>query len=292
MNVLEYTKNVKTFKEADIKSALLNITVSNNDLRDNIQRIVNELDLSKEIGEWVITKGITKYLASKGLNGKSFVQDILAASATIDKLVPELTKVVTGFKEQVWDGKLINLRQANLLNLIEHLNFWLSYTRTVFEVLVSIHGTRQDPMSTLDKADTRWINGTEQFYRLFFAELLEGANSIIVGLGNVPEVEVSQTTLDVLEATESESTSDLLKQGFGIHLVNPVFWVGMLWKDINLKRIDQMRRKNEMFAMKITQAINLKNGSDDPKLDHRIEVYQNEIIKNQAAIERIEASYA
>lgn len=292
MNVLEYTKNVKTFKEADIKSALLNITVANNDLQANVQRIANELDLAKEAQEWAITKGLNKYLQTRGLGGRSFAQDTLAACATIDKLVPQLTKIVGEFKEQVWDGKLINLRQANLLNVIEHLNFWLGYTRTVYEVLVTIQAQRQDPSAILDKADTRWINGTEQFYRLFFAELLQGSNVIIAGLNAVPGIEVTQTAIDVLEATESTATSDLLKQGFGIHLVNPMFWVGLAWKNINLQRIEQMRRKNEMFAMKISQAINLKNGNEDPKLEHRIEVYQNEIIKNQAAIEKIEASYA
>ena len=35
----------------------------------------------------------------------------------------------------------------------------------------------------------------------------------------------------------------------------------------------------------------LKQGNDDPQLDRRIEVYQDAIIKNEAAIARIEASY-
>jgi len=44
--------------------------------------------------------------------------------------------------------------------------------------------------------------------------------------------------------------------------------------------------------MKISQAINKRNGSPDPDLDRRIEIYQDKIIKNDHSISEIEAQYA
>lgn len=292
MDALSYTAKVKTFKQSEICESLMNLTVANNDLQANIQRIVNELDLSNQMDHWVITKGTEKALKSAGVFHKSFSNTVLNACATIAALVPALLIEVKSFKEELWDGKLINLRQANLLNLIEYLSFWIDYTRMVYDVLITMNNRSVEVGAILDKVDLRWINGTEQFYRTFFIELLRGSKTILANLRDIPEVSVDETSLDVLEGTAGPGKIDLLQQGFGIHLANPIFWVGLLWKNINLMRIEQMRRKNETFAMKISQAINQKNGGSDPQLEYRIEVYQDEIIKNQAAIEKIENSYA
>lgn len=292
MDALSYSAKVKTFKQSEICESLMNLTVANNDLQANIQRIVNELDLSQQMDHWVITKGTEKALKSSGAFHKSFSNTVLNACATIASLIPSLLIEVKSFKEELWDGKLLNLRQANLLNLIEYLSFWIDYTRMVYDVLVTMSNKDVDVSGILDKVDLRWINGTEGFYRSFFIELLSGSKAILANLRDIPEINIDPTSLDVLESTSGAGKIDLLKQGFGIHLANPIFWVGLLWNKINLMRIEQMRRKNEMFAMKISQAINLKNGGEDPQLEHRIEVYQNEIIKNSAAIEKIENSYA
>lgn len=292
MDALTYSRGVKTFKQTEICESLLNLTVANNDLQANIQRIVNELDLSRQIDQWVVTKGTDKFLRTVTGSNRGFTEFVLGACATIQSLLPALLTEVKSFNEAVWDGKLINLRQANLLNLIEYLTYWIDYTRMVYDVLITMVNKDTDPGHILDKVDLRWINGTEQFYRRFFSDLLKGSKSILADLREIPEVEVSEVSLGILEGSNGSNSVDLLQQGFGIHLANPIFWVGLLWSKINIMRIEQMRRKNETFAMKISQAINLKNGGEDPQLEHRIEVYQNEIIKNQAAIERIEKSYA
>lgn len=292
MDALTYSRGVKTFRKAELLASLLNITVSCNDLESNIQRITNDLDLTRQADSWVITKGLQKFLASRGMGNAPLPSLVAAGCASINTLIPRLEKMIKDYREDIWDGKLINLRQVNILNMIEHLNFWLDYTRMVFDVLVTMNNKNSDPGSILDKVDMRWINGTEAFYREFFAELLKGSRAVIANLEAVPEVPVSESSLSILEATEGKGAVDAVNQGFGIHLITPMFWVGMLWKTINLRRIEQMRRKNEIFAMKISQAINLKGGGEDAILEHRIEVYQNEIIKNQHAIESIEESYA
>lgn len=293
MNAVEYSAGVQTFKQEDIISSLLNITVAATDLEANIARIRNSnVDLSAVAGHWIITKGLEKALRANGVSMSDLPETITAGLSCIQALVPEVIKLIKGFNEKIWDGKLINLKQVNILNLIEHLTFWIKYVRMIFDVLLTMNNKDVQADQYLSKYDTRWINGTELFFRTLTVELLKGSRGILLRLNAVPEVEVSQTSLDVLESMEGDAKVDLLKQGFGVHMVNPVFWFHLAWAKINIMRIENMRRDNELFAMKISQAINKKGGGEDPQLERQIEIYQDEIIKNTVAIEQIEKKYA
>lgn len=293
MNVIEYAQGVKTFKEGEILESLLNIQVATQDIKGNLERLRNSnLLLMVESERWIVTKAVVKHLRARGVQMDSFVDYALAQTNVIALLLPDLQKLVKGYNEKIWSGHTLTVRQLNILNVIEHLNFWIKYTRMAFDVLLTNHLKGTAPEGYLDRVDLRWINGTEMFYRTFSADLLGGSRAILTNLNNVPDVEASQNSLDVLESMEGNQSVDALKQGFGVHLVNPIFWVSLLWSKINIMRIEKMRRENELFAMKVSQAVNKQNGGDDPQLERQIEIYQDEIIKNQHAIERIEASYA
>lgn len=293
MNAVEYSAGVQTFKQEDIISSLLNITVAATDLEANISRIKNsDIDLTSATNHWVITQGLTKFLRNNGVAMADLPETMSAALACVQTLVPEVIKLIKGYNEKIWDGKLITLKQANILNLIEHLTFWIKYVRMVFDVLLTMNNKGVAADQYLSKYDTRWINGTELFFRQLTVELLKGSRGMLARLAAVPDVEVSQNSMDVLESMEGGAKVDLLKQGFGVHMVNPIFWFHLAWAKINIMRIENMRRDNELFAMKISQAINKKGGSEDPQLERQIEIYQDEIIKNTVAIEQIEKKYA
>lgn len=294
MDAIEYSAGVETFKDTEIISSLLNLSVAATDLEANISRILNsDLDLSSVANQWIITKGLGKFLRDNGLPVNNLSQTLLVGVAAIQALVPDVTKLVKGYNEKIWSGKLITLKQANILNLIEHLSFWIKFTRMIFDVLLTMNNKDIHAEQYLSKYDTRWVNGTDRFYRQLTAELLKGSKSVLARLNEVPDIEMTPTTLDVLESTEGVGKVDLLKQGFGVHLVNPIFWYHLTWSKINIMRIENMRRDNELFAMKINQAINKKSGNgEDPQIERQIEIYQNEIIKNTVAIEQIEKKYA
>ena len=293
MDAIEYSAGVQTFKEGDIISSLLNITVAATDLESNLARIRNSgVDLSAVSGQWIITKGLDKFLRAQGLAMDDLPQTISTGLSSIQALIPEVTKLIRGYNEKIWDGKMLTLKQVNILNLIEHLTFWIKYVRMIFDVLLTMNNKDLQPDQYLTKYDTRWINGTELFFRQLTVELLKGSRVMLARLNAMADVEVSQNSLDVLETMEGGAKVDLLKQGFGVHMVNPIFWFHLAWSKINIMRIEQMRRDNELFAMKISQAINKKGGNDDPRLEREIEIYQDEIIKNTLAIEQIEKKYA
>lgn len=294
MDILSYVKGVKTFKKRELVDQLTALGVIANDLSSNITRMeVNKIDLSHEINQWAITKAVSRELDNIGYRGVGFQHAVKTGLDNVQALVLALSKVVQSHKDETWSGKLLDLRQANLLNLIEHMSHWVKYTGLTYDVLLTMkNGGTKDPEKLLAKTDTRFINQTLEFYKGTTAMLLKGSRVILDGLMAIPEVEVSETSIAVMEATEEAGKSQLLKQGFGIHQINPVFWYQLNKMNLNLARIDKARRDNEIFAMKITQAVNQKNGVDDADLENQIEIYQDEIIKNVALIESIENQYA
>ena len=293
MDILSYSSNVKTFSKNDVLNILLSLEVGASDMIGALESIKNnKLDLEHQVSSWVVTAGIRKHLEKQGFRVTEFVDNALFCANAVKAIVADLIKTAKEYRDNVWDGKLLTLKQVNLLNLAEYCGFWLRYTRTVFDVLVTMVSTNTEPSKYLSQLDFRWVNSTELFYRQFTSDLMKGSRHLVTELNKIQDVEVTQSALDVLEVTEGLSSVDLLKKGFGVHLVNPVFWVALGKSKIQIFRIDQMRRQNEQFAMKISQAVNRRNGSNDPQLDNEIEIYQNAIIKNDYLISEIEKDYA
>jgi hypothetical protein len=293
MDIFSYIGKVKAVKKNEILSAILNIKVAGDDLKAGLENLQsNDIDLSDQIEHWVITKSLKKAVTAQGFGGADLVGVSKHGLGAIDALTTELTKAVNSYKESLWDGHTMTVKQANLLNVIEYLNFWLRYTRMVYDVLLTMNNQKVDPTRYLNGVDLRWINGTASFYNNFTIDLLRGAATIMKNMNDLPDIEVTQTSLDVMESTGGKGKVDLLQKGFGIHLVNPLFWLGVGISKLQGVRIERMRRDNEYFAMKISQAINKRNGTNDPELDRRIEIYQDKIIRNDHTISEIEADYA
>ena len=293
MDIFSYVGKVKAVKKNEILATIINVKVAGDDLKASLENLQsNNIDLSDQIEHWAITRSLKKSITGAGFNARDLVGVSMHNLGAIDALTTELTKAVNSYKESLWDGKLMTVKQANLLNVIEFLNFWLRYTRMVYDVLLTMNNQKVDPARYLQPIDLKFINGTASFYTNFTIDLLRGAAMIMKNMNDLPDIEITQTSLDVMESTGGKTQVDLLNKGFGIHLVNPVFWWGLGWSKIQGLRIEKMRRDNEYFAMKISQAINLRNGTNDPELDRRIEIYQDKIIRHDNTISEIEADYA
>lgn len=294
MDILSYTGKVKTFNEGELHTFMAGITVTTNDLLANIENLkANNLagEFDKAAESWHLTKGIHKYISDKGFRGSSLLADFEFGLAAIKHVMPGLEKMVRGYNTKVWDGKLVTLRQSNILNLLEYINYWLEYTSKVFDVCLTIHLNKTDPGKYLSVHDQKWMQGTADFYKHFTVELMKGGRILLQTLEKIQDVEVSEVSLGVLEATTGKGTTDMVGKGFGIHNLNPMFWIGLGMKNINLMRIDNMRARNQQHAMKISQAINRRDGTNDPQIDREIEIYQEKIIKNEHAIESIIKDY-
>lgn len=294
MDILSYTGKVKTFSDSELHTHLAAITVGINDLLANIDQIkANNFlgQFDEASNSWVLTKSILKHLQDKGFRGSSLLSDIEFGLSAMKMVVPGIEKMVRSYNTKIWDGKLVTLRQANILNVVEYINFWVEYTNKIVDVCLTMILNKVDPNKYLSVHDQKWMTGTQDFYKHFTTELLKGSKVLLTTLDKVPDVEVSEVSLDVLESTAGKGTTDLVGKGFGIHNLNPAFWIGLGIKNLNLTRIDNMRAKNQQHAMKISQAINRRDGSNDPQIDREIEIYQEKIIRNENTIEHIIRSY-
>lgn len=295
MNITDFSKRVKTFKKKDIVSSLQTIQVGARDLSDNLTRMAAVVDIATASEQWVLTKGIAQRARKAGVIPSSYVlQDLLEFNAlTVYKLSDFLIKEVNKY-DSIWDGKLLTVRQANILNMIEYLSFWVDYTNGVLEVLITLSTDKGvNPESVVTKDFYRWLSGTSPFYASFNIQLASGSKEIEKAINQLPETDVDENTIAVLQESTGLRDMSVVKteHGFGIHSINPIFWSSVLWSKVQLVRIDRMRASNEILAMKINQAINRKNGVNDAALDKQIEVYQDAIIKHTAKIKDIEAAY-
>lgn len=294
MDILSYTGKVKTFSEGELHTHLAATTVGINDLLANIDQIkannfVKPFD--EATNSWVLSKSILKHIQEKGFRSTSLLDDLEFGLSAMKVLIPGIEKMIRGYNTKIWDGKLVTLRQANMLNLVEYIDFWVEYTNKIIDVCLTIVLNKVDPQKYLSVHDQKWMAGTQDFYKHFTIELMKGSNALLKTLDKVPDVEVTDVSLDVLESTAGKGVTDLVGKGFGIHNLYPGFWIGLGIKNLNLARIDNMRAKNQQHAMKISQAINRRDGTNDPQIDREIEIYQQKIIRNEHAIEEIIKSY-
>jgi len=291
MKITDYVSNVQTFKKTELSQLITVLQVSASDLLGNLERMhANKIDLSTPIAQWAITKSIVTGLNNNGFRGISFEKAVESALATVVDLTAALEKLISKDKDSIWDGKLINLRQANILMSIEQIDQWLKYTTLVYNVLISLSNkANQHVDNTANKLDLRFLNQTLEYYKGTLLWLLKGSRAIIADLNAIAEVEVTEGSMSVMEGSGMRTT--LASQELGVHNFNPKYWWKLNRMKSHVAEIEQIRLNNEHFAMKISQAVNLKNGTNDADLDERIEDYQDRILKGTVRIAEIDNMY-
>jgi hypothetical protein len=291
MKITDYVSNVQTFKKSELSQLVTVLQVTASDLLGNLERMrANKINLDTQIGQWAITKSIVTGLNNNGYRGISFDKAVEAALNTVVDLSAALDKLISKDKDNVWDGKLINLRQANILMSIEQIDQWLKYTTLVYNVLISLNNkANQHVDSTASKLDLRFLTQTLEYYKGTLLWLLKGSKAITADLNNIAEVEISEASMGVMEGSGMKTL--LASQSLGIHNFNPKYWWKLNRMKNHVEEIEQIRLNNEHFAMKISQAVNLKNGTNDAALEDRIEDYQDRILKGTARIAEIDNMY-
>lgn len=295
MKLTDYASKVKTFKESAILAQLQVTEIGLADLKDNVAKIRAVTPTIGESAErWATTRSILNTARKSGVLGHNadFLSLVTNGAVAGESIIKELTPRIRKYKQEIWDGKILTIRQANILNVIDYLAFWVNYSNTVLSVLLTQNNMGAAPDNSMTKADLRWVNGTREFYADFNVELGRGSRDIMKRLDDTPDVDADEATVDVVESTHGAGKVNLVKRGFGIHNFNPLFWIDVVKSKVNIYRIEQMRDQNMILAMKISQAANKKTGVSDANLDRQIEVYQDRIILNQNKIEDIEAQYA
>lgn len=289
VNLEEYTNRVKNLKISDVKQELLSVVVRGENLIANLSLAkANDININEFFKEYYVTKRLVKDANNAGFRNIDAGQ-IIVFGAQASKHIAETInkKYLTG--NNTWDKSNVTVKQIAILNLLEHLNFFLKYSELLLDVAITNKSSALEPDKYLNKHDNNFLLNSLNDYSAQAVKLLGGSKAILKDIDEQPDIEVSDIDVEMLEATASPG---LTVKNLGVHSLNPMYWISSMIANRRLKVIENARKKNEQFAMKITQAINKRNGEEDPELERLIEVYQNEIIKNEALIAEIEAKYA
>jgi|AGFS01.1.fsa_nt_gi hypothetical protein len=294
-DIREYASSVKNVSRKNILTLISTVDVSAHDLIDNVNRLESEgLTLVSESAGWAVTKSIANNVAKATPNFNASTPTLTTmkmVAEVVTNLTAYLKKEVSAYKDELWAGETMSVRQVYLLSTIEQLDFWARYSSKLLDVLLSMSvksGFVVDKYLT--KNELMFLNGSALYYSNITVSLLKGKTALIKEIDAIPELDADdENSMDIMLGMGGKKPE--LARGFGIHYLNPKYWYDSLMREIDLMRIRSAQEHNEFLAMKINQAINQKNGTNDASLDHRIEVYREKIVKNTGTINKIVESY-
>lgn len=288
MQLVQYSGGVKTFNKADILKEI-NTQRGFQESVHNTLRLAhsNNIDLDKQAEAWAVTKSIM----DKSWKKYHFQNDLVDSLSIIvprwKLILDAVEKVIRGESDNVISGQTLTIRQANCLMVLDYSNFYCTYATQMLEVLLTLASGKTAP-----KADLEFLNNTREMFIDIFVMVYDRDDEIIKKILNGQDVEVDQTAIDVLSKGKGESAVvAMASRDASVHQFLPMYWFKTLRAEYDLSRIRSLRESSELSAMKIEQISNRMNGQVDPKLERQIEIHQNNIIKNRAKIESIEARY-
>lgn len=293
MDLVKYAKGVKSFNKSEILESILlqqgmlnsltgMLTVGKN----------NEVSLESFADRWALTKGILRDINRRGsvFTVEGILDQGITASAFLLKKVEEYAKTLNDGV----DGRTLTVKQANMLSIIDMINFWTSYSIEMLSALTNMAYEAKDPEKSkyTEPEDLRFLNKTWSYYADLSHILCTEAQSVSRNFTRLSEVPVDETALDVLARNKGvQSVKAVPVRDFGVHQILPMFWYGKAKKEFDLRRIKSLTKTIEQHSMKLEQLMNRRGGAEDPKLDRQIEIYQNAIIKAKAAIEELDGRY-
>ncbi len=294
MELIDYAKNIKTFKQSEVISSIQNQLAFINGIQDTLDLVKsNNIDLSRSLDNWAVTNQITKEIHRVLSPSMSYWELIKHNFGVIQTVLNFILNEISTDKTKLYDGNSITIKQANYFNIIEMASFWVKYTNLVIDILLSMENKEQKDATpaVVSKTDLAFVNKTRAYYSDLCIQFAEAPNTIIGHLKKMPDVPASENNIDVLMSSKGIDSVRAMR-GIAIHLLTPMFWIKELKMEWDIKSIKSYHEDNQYNAMKIEQLNNKRNGKIDTTLDFQISKYQDKIQKNRYEIEKIEARYA
>lgn len=293
-DVVAYARSVKNIEKKNVITLLNVVDVGAKNIIDNINILdANQITLELEAKSWAVMKSINVNI-SRSLPYSADTPPLTLLSTVANVIISlhdKLLKNINNEKSTIWSGADLTVKQTYILSTIEQLDFWIKYTNKILDCLLTMSNETEFKIDRyLTKNEMTFLNGSSSLFANISISLMKGSNLLIKELESIPTLSADdEVSAEILEGLGDKRPE--LHRGFGVHLLNPKYWYDTAVKELSLWRIRDLQDNNEYLTMKIAQAINLKNGSNDAGLDYRIEKYRNKIIKNSATINGIVESY-
>lgn len=286
---------IKDYSKADLLLAIDRELSHVEGFKDSMKLIKEILGgyntLSSYIDHNAVLKGIQSRVKSKIGNNFDLLASVELAVNNVTATLPELRKMVVASNTKTYDTETITFKERGILDTVSAINFFNRYTNMVLDLLLTqAYDEKADIKSLLTKVDFAFFNDTATYYTTLLTRFSEGYRVVVEAINVLSDEQLDELSEGIIaEAEGKEAVS--VRQGLAPHQLNPVFWV-RLWKmRRDVKTIQVTQEQIELMAMKIARLNNKRSGVEDPALDHRIETYENEILKKRAKIEQIMGKY-
>lgn len=159
-NLEEYANRVKNLKTSDVKQEFLGVIVRSESISASFNLIkANDLSVDGFLNNYYVTQRLVKDAEKEGFRDMKALVIIAYGALTAKHLATEINKkYLSGNK--TWDKSNVTVKQVAILNLGEHLNFFLNYSELVLDVAITNTSSGLEPGKYLNKHDTNFLTNS------------------------------------------------------------------------------------------------------------------------------------
>lgn len=292
MDFKSYLKVLKPlFKRSGVAQALdSTVDEINNTLLPYYSSTVDLLATGKSF----IWKSADRNLRSvNGLRSGSWVETVKFALGNILVLVPEIQKRITKNVDNDVAASGLSFKEANLVRLVDSLNFYTNYARTLLRAVVIAEQYGDNGLKKFfTPADIEWISGGLRGFALATEMLVQKPTVTLNKIDQIPDVVVSDED-GVGTGLYNSGNVDPLHQTNWQATDNPSYRIRMWWEQRQEAQLQAAKEEAKaleyhILALKQKQA----EGTEDASTQQQIEYHEERLKKMRYKIKQQEGADA
>lgn len=264
-----------------LKDNLVMLSDVKNEIKDEMIRTVNQNAVLKSVYMQV----------KKGLNTQTDLIRIIGFGIeNIELWMGRLKNLVDKSSTQVYDEHTVTFKERGILDAISAINFFNRYTTMVIDVLTTMAYDGTEINKQLTKVDYSFFTDTANYYATLLIRFNQPAKTLSEMIDQLSDEVVDELSEEIVKGVDGIGAVSI-KEGLSPHQLNPAHWYLMWVMKRDVRAIKTAQARIDLMAMKIARLNNKGSGLEDPSLDKQIEVYTDQIIKDNAYVRQIREKY-
>lgn len=290
-----------------IKNALINI-IRADTLLNQTNRI--KLSADEEIGPALerfkdtfdnkllspVGKELSKELERyhRSLTAKTLFAKLLVGVTVIAREAALLEKSLDSDNIESVMREALNVKEAQIIQFITLADYYLEVVRALMVVIqeAEVYHLRGDK---LERSSLKYIDENFGGEKLSSVASLLGffvtkeKEEVVSKIYDLPDIKVDPTILSTIQSTEGNVKID--PAGFNpLNIFNPTFYAftaQKLWSEIKFYRLEKAQKEMEYLELRHQELVLLREGRNNPALERKIGIYQDDIQTLRVKINRI-----
>lgn len=191
----------------------------------------------------------------------------------------------------------LTFRKASLLQYIEYIAFFLTYSRKAllwtYIAETSMIDMKPGVISKeLSKGEMEWLIGNaDSFFRVCEMMAIK-ANAFEKALADIPEMVIRPENLDMVNRTVGESTLDPFRANLIPARGNPIYAIRMRVAEWQVARYDAAKQEKRALEFRLLNMQQSMKGKEDPKVQQAIEYHEARLSRLNFKLKEMEEDYA